>query len=326
MLRIGKGFLVSASVIAFGTMALADQPLPPKNTTVFQFKDPQEASGVAAVGAEYGSFAVVGDEDHFDGRLIPGRGKFPLPRASDDQDLPKKDEADDDVGAALGPEGIDVGFLPDGRSFWVVVGEDNRTVSTLDGQNFKLDETFKEVCGRGAEGLSLGWKDDAWLIAVLWEGGYYEPGKCKAGTSRPAVSAIPNVVIFKYNPEDLSLTQIKSFPLKLDSLEITDGQIFRAPDLAWRKDMTSLTVLLASSGKPGTGAGHLHTWLQVFDLDGDPDPSIPPFKLEDEWGDFEDPNWEGLDYTLDHSRMVMVNDNAGKKKKPQWAVIFKAPF
>lgn len=309
MWRSTKALLFSVTS-AFAPWAVADD-LPP-GALVFEIK-PFEASGVAALppGPDaYAPFAVVGDNSHKKGRLLPTRGRWRLSQATDGPD------------PAEGPEGVDVALSDTGEIIWLVLGEDNRTLSTRDGRNFKLPASFEEICQRGPEGLSVRWHNGAWDILVLWEGGYYEFKKCDDEEPIPTEdSKAPRVARYTWELGAEAPVLTDEFDLQVPSLPGT--QKFRAPDLAWHPTEDAIAVLLASTG-PNGKSPFAHTWLQLFGLDGAASPKAP-MKLEgdDAWGDFEKLNWEGLDYTWDGTQMVMVNDNDDKE---EWLVIFPAPF
>jgi hypothetical protein len=89
----------------------------------------------------------------------------------------------------------------------------------------------------------------------------------------------------------------------LDVPEPSAKQRFRLPDLTWAGD--HLLVLLASTDKKRRK--RKHTWLQRFDLEGRP--FGEPLKLEKAWGHYhDDKNWEGLDWTLSGTGLVMAYD------------------
>lgn len=302
-----------ALVLAFSSVAVAgdEEPLPPPGAIEIDAPEPHEISGVAAVPDEYGGYgryAVVGDEDSKIGRIWPGGAIW---RAGiKGQGNPAK-----------GLESVDVGIGPNERELWLVLGENNRTLSNLSGVNYQLPKEYEDVCGRGLEGLAVRWINGKWQVAVLWEGGYFDKRKCE-NVPRPGF-APPRVAIFEWVPGKGGDSATKlEFELKVPTL--LDNQKFRAPDLAWLDDDSDRLIVLLGSTGIGGGRPFNHTWLQVFDLNGNPVPDLKPFKLEKEWCEYgEGKNWEALDHSLDRSRLVMGFD---AKRGRQPLVVFPSPF
>ncbi len=299
---------ILALCLSLGAQA-ADEPLPPAGALEINAPAPDEISGVAALPAGLGGFAVVGDEDNNRGWIWPGGATW-------------RTAIKGAAKRAKGLEGVDVGVAPDGTELWLVLGENNRTLSDLFGNNQKLPKTYKEVCGRGLEGLSLRWKADKWQVAVLWEGGHFDSDKCDE-VPEPGFAA-PRVAVFNWVPGKGLDDTGPMLQFELDVPSLTDGQMFRAPDLSWLDETSDkLIVLLGSTGKEG-GKPHNHTWLQVFGFDGKPVAGLKPYKLEEEWGKYrKGKNWEGLDHSLDRSRLVMGFD---AKEGRRSLVVFRSPF
>ena len=210
----------------------------PPNVTEILAPEPLEISGVAAVPNGY---AVVGDETPDHGRIWPIGDRWAIqPQVK-------------------GPESMDVGYAPSGEQLWLVLGEDDHTLGDLAGGTFTFPSTFKEVCGRGLEGLSIRWHQGVWEAAVVWEGGFFKPN-CEA----PTPYALPRIALLHWKPGTGSPGLVQEFDLKVPRLE--NGQRFRAPDLVWAGD--NLLVLLSSLDKGNKTFSH--TWILSFDQKGNP--------------------------------------------------------
>ena len=248
----------------------------------------------------------MGDEEHDFGRIWPGGALW---RAAS-------------KGAGKRPKGlesVDVAVNPLGEELWLVLGEDNRTLSDLFGTNSRLPKRFREVCGRGPEGLSLRWQDGVWQVALVVEGGLYDRGKC--GSTRPEADfAPPRLLLLTWVPgEGILRESIREFPLEVTAP--SPGQHFRAPDLAWMEDGSDRLILLLASTAEGSGTID-HHWLQLFDLSGAA--LGEPMRLEDAWGKYRKRrNWEALD-TVPGGRLVMGFDT--KKTDESVLVVFPNPF
>jgi hypothetical protein len=287
-LLTGMGLSLSLMTI-LGTIpsAFADSARP-ANLTEIEAPKPLEISGVAAVP---GGYAVVGDDTGDHGRIWPGGDTWLIAPPLE------------------GPESLDVGTSPLGETLWLVLDENTRTLADMDGGRYQFPNRFKEVCGRGLEGLALRW-NGGWEVAAVWEGGFYEPD-CEA----PADFARPRVVIFRWQRGQGTQGPDREFDLDVPRLD--DKERFRAPDLTW--DGNNLLVLLSSQSKKNKRFSH--TWLQAFDIDGKPVGN--PFKLEKEWGEYRDKkNWEALDWTIDGSHLVMGFD---AKKGRRVLAVFPYP-
>ncbi len=312
-MRLGLSALVSLSLLAGGisysTHAAAHEPLPPAGAIEIDAPEPHEISGVASIPGAYGGFAVVGDEENNVGWIWPGGAKW-------------RTAIKGSVKRAKGLEAVDVGLGPNGEEVWMVLGENNRTLSNLYGLNHKLPKTYEEICGRGLEGLTVRWKANKWQVAVLWEGGHFDSDKC--GTvPEPGFSA-PRVAVFDWVPGQGVREGGSMLEFELKVPDLTNNQRFRAPDLTWLDDHSDrLVVLLGSTGANG-GNPFDHTWLQVFDFSGKPVADFKPYKLEEEWGKFRSGrNWEALDQSVDRSRLVMGFD---AKTGSQSLIVFPSPF
>ncbi len=280
--RLPRGLVLSLAMMSTcaaagsGAAQVSDAgPAPPAGVVEVAAPQPLEISGVAAIP---GGYAVVGDDTDDHGRIWPSGARWRI------------------APEVKGPESVDVGFGPRGEELWLVLGENKRTLSDLGGGTYKFPERYREVCGRGLEGLAVRWDGAAWEVAALWEGGFYK-GDCNA----PDPFSIPRVAILQWTAGEGTNGPVREFDLKVPRPD--DGERFRAPDLVWHGD--GLLVLLGSEAEGG--GGYDHTWLQGFNLDGEAIGT--PLKLEEAWGAFRaGKNWEALDWTLDGTRLVMGFD------------------
>lgn len=263
---------------------------PPEGVREISVPAPAEVSGVAAVP---GGYLVVGDETHDHGRIWPGgaRWDFKTP-----------------VGDA---ESVDVAYGPRGAELWLLLDEDGRRLIDRRGGSFQLPKRYKEVRGRGLEGLAVRWHQNRWQVAVLWEGGFY---KLKKGADKTGKSTKPRVAILTWRRGHGASAIDREF--ELDVQAPAAGKRFRAPDLVWHGER--LLVLLGSMAEGGGGFDH--TWLQKFTLDGRR--VGPPLKLELAWKSYRSgKNWEALDWTLDGKKLIIGYDAKGTSE----LVIFAYP-
>ncbi|MEM7022835.1 MAG: hypothetical protein AAF637_09590 [Pseudomonadota bacterium] len=243
--------------------------------------EPLEISGVASVP---GGYAVVGDEDNRHGRIWPSGTQFALPAR------------------LKGPESIAVGFGPSGEQLWLVLGEQNRRLVDFDGGSYVFSHEFEEVGGRGLEGLAVRWRNGSWQVVVSLEGGFFDWKSSRSGEVEK-----PKVAWFTWHRGEGCGTAPEV--ISLDVPKPSGKQRFRAPDLVWAGD--HLLVLLTSTDKKRKKRDH--TWLQRFDSKGRA--RGEPMKLEKLWGSYhEDKNWEGLDWDVSGSSLVIAYDEKNPKK------------
>jgi hypothetical protein len=249
---------------------------------------PLEISGVAAVP---GGYAVVGDEDNEHGRIWPGGVRF------------------DFAGKLKGPESIDVGMGAGGESLWLVLGERKGRLIDLDGGSCEFADPLRMRHGRGLEGVAVRWQDGRWQVAIAWEGGFYDWDSPARGAC-----AKPRIALLTWTRGE-GMRGGPDTTFELEVPEPSVGQRFRAPDLVFDRD--GLLVLLASTD--ARRKRRKHTWLQRFDLAGRP--TGEPLRLEEAWGRYhDDKNWEGLDWTLDGTSLVLAHDEKDSERHRALAI------
>jgi hypothetical protein len=296
---------------------------------------------------------VVGDDDHgalFDLPLPTGRsGHDPI--ALDPALLKRIPFSTWEL--ALDLEGIAV--LADGRT--VVVSEARRAILDEGGLVATYDHPFAEFAGRGIEGVAvrrLG--RDSSRVAVIWEGGYPNPGEAPPPLrERIGDRAMRPVVVV----HDLAAGARRVLVRESDAIAVVElrvplprgeeprAQRFRAPDLVWRdwkeggaRGEGFIVLLSSSAGAPaepgspeecpalehGAPRQFCHKWLQRFRLDGTPvgepydlDPAFPE--------ELRTANWEGMGWFEEGKSLVFVYDEkiAEKRVDPQQAIIVPLP-
>lgn len=283
---------------------------------------PNEISGVAAVDD---GFLVVGDGEPKYYYSWPG---------GDEHRVWSQDE-----GRVCDAESIDVGYGPNGEQLYVMLGEDFARVYVRGAPWIPLPNEFLEQCGRGAEGISVRWSTGGWDLAVLWEGGVlageYDPrgprsNICEHLASEPCTADKgphdARVIVYRLSVDGKNMTpEAKFFPLKTAHLLASEDpeEAFRATDIAWYRN--GFLVLLGSTPiADETDESFRHTWIQGFDINGDPIEEWR-IKLESEtrWGSYRaGKNWEALDTTLDNRRLILGYD----KDVPTEIVVFDPGF
>ena len=211
--------------------------------------------------------------------------------------------------SSRGPKSIDVGIRVGDEALWLVLGENKGRLIDLDGGVCEFAEPFPMRHGRGLEGLAVRWRDGRWQVALAWEGGFYDWDSPARGTC-----AKPRIALLTWiRGEGMRGGPEATFELEVP--EPSTEQRFRAPDLVFDGD--GLLVLLASTDARRKQCKH--TWLQRFDLTGRP--TGEPLQLEQIWGRYhDDKNWEGLDWTLDGTSLVLAHDEKDPKRHRALAI------
>ena len=106
-----------------------------------------EISGVAAVKDD--RFLVIGDGE--------AEYYYSWP------DGARHEVSNEDGNRVCDGESLDVGYGPEGEIIHLLLGEDLNRVyvmgPSVENRTIKLEQTFSEECGRGAEGLSVRWSE-----------------------------------------------------------------------------------------------------------------------------------------------------------------------
>lgn len=296
---MNMGVFAVLLVLLAATLAVPQAPAPaavPPGVREIEAPLPLEISGVAAIP---GGYVVVGDSTDDHARIWPEGGQWWYPDFVPDA------------------EGVDVGFSPDEDTLWIVLSEDQARVLDDKGAGFTLPAAYREVCGRGLEGLAVRWNAEEYEVAVAWEGGFYAPPgadtdcEAKRGQWRN-----PRVALIDWTPAEGAISIKKEFELQVPQPSVEER--FRAAALVWEGE--ALLVLLRSQNADDNR--FLYHWLQRFDLEGKP--AGEPVKLEELWGDYaQGKNWEALDWTVDATGLVMGFDAASGR---QFLVVFPWPY
>ncbi len=206
-------------------------------------------------------------------------------------------------------ESIDI--LPNGQT--VVLSEQAAALFTKEGLATQYPDSLREVAGRGLEGMSIHTNGQ---IVVLWEGGYYSRKNLAGILMDESINfKIPQLPRFCLHrlPQGLE-TEVCRNANSIIDLKVPAtpdaNQSFRAPDLVWSADGTSLIVLLASLNAANDSFKFL--WLQEFSISGEPigdplnlcDQGYLPAHLRDG----PESNIEGLAWFESGKSLVLIND------------------
>ena len=225
------------------------------------------------------------------------------------------------IGVWIDLEGINI--LADGRV--VLLSERLRCLVGEDGVIAEYDYPLTDIGRRGLEGIAVrALPDGSSRIAVLWEGGYLDPGSIKSDLEERigAAPLLPQVFIHDLKPGEVAgripwENAVDRFQLHVPIPEgdEPEAQRFRSPDLVWYRmpgdqpDNWGFIAILSSQNASGP-LQFLHHWLQRFDMEGRPVGS--PIDI----ADFTPPeignaNWEGLCWHEEGKSLVLVHENQG---------------
>lgn len=291
---------------------------------------PNEVSGVAVTKD---GFSVVGDETPRHSYTWPAGTAWEI-----------KGEGKGGEDGVPDAEAIDIGLGPNGEQIALTLSEDTTKFYFYvpEPYAFDLPSTFSEQHGRGAEGMSVRWKDGEWDLVVLWEGGYFDkPEKSKAAGEKqcPSVEKVTStedngphdakIVRYSISADGKTVRQ-KGESIALSTSTLLEGvepqERFRATDIAWYKEQ--LLVLLGSMPPPEYVGKDKHnfTWIQGFNQDGSIADDLQ-IRLEILLGSYrEGKNWEALDVywdeALNEHRLVLGYDAPG----PSELIVFSPDF
>jgi hypothetical protein len=238
------------------------------------------------------------------------------------------------VGIWVDIEGIDC--LADGRI--ALLSERLRSLVGEEGLIAEYDYPLTEIGRRGLEGLAVRHlADGSSRIAVLWEGGYPDPGSLhpQLETRIGGIPLRPFIFVHDLKP-GATVGRVRwhaavhTFELEVPRPpgDEPEAQRFRSPDLVWyhwpdeRPDPWGFIVLLSSQNAVAEPQ-FLHHWLQRFNVEGQP--VGPPLDI----ADFVPPelgnaNWEGLGWFDSGERLVLVHEGTGDVQPN--AIILSLPF
>ena len=275
-----------------------------------------EASGVTCLGDE---LLIVDDSVNgayfrvsLNGRtgpLIPLNDSGPVK-----VDLPR-------IGVWIDLEGIDV--LGDGRV--VLLSERLRCLVGEEGVISEYDYPLTDIGRRGLEGVAVReLPDGSSRIAVLWEGGYLDPGSMNPELEERIGTAplLPQVFVHDLKPGEVTGRVLWDSAVDRCQLQVPipegdepEAQRFRSPDLVWcrlpgdQPDNWGFIVIL-SSQNAALPLQFLHHWLQRFDMEGRP-VGQPLDIAELTPPEIGNANWEGLCWHDEGKSLVLVHENQG---------------
>ena len=214
--------------------------------------------------------------------------------------------------------------LADGRM--VVLSERLRSIVGDEGVVAEYDYPLSEVGRRGLEGLAVRpLPDGSSRIAVLWEGGYPDPGSLHPELERRTggMPFLPLIFVHDLKPGarvdrvrwETGVVHLELDVPKPEGAE-PEAQRFRAPDFVWYRQPNSVEdeewgfIVLLSSQNAVEKRAFLHHWLQRFDASGRPvgEPldiaQLAPRGIGNA-------NWEGLCWLKAGTSLVLVHEGIG---------------
>jgi len=225
-------------------------------------------------------------------------------------------------GAELAYDLEEIDVLGDGRI--VLLSERLRMLIGESGVITHYEDQLAEVGGKGLEGLAVRSEGSTNVIAVLWEGGYFEydniPLPLTKTYSEDSLRKSFYPLVFVHNlsfksssSKKIGMTKdVKTISLLTprDSLE-PKAQRYRAPDLVWYKmseNEWGFIVLLNSNDSPhGKDPQFAYSVLQKYNMNGVPvGKPIDLKKIINE--PLKNANWEGLGWFKDQKILVLVHD------------------
>jgi len=219
-----------------------------------------------------------------------------------------------------------IGRLADGRI--VVLSERMRALVSQDGLIVEYDYPLSEVARRGLEGVAVRpLPDGSSRVAVVWEGGYPEPGSFHPQLAERAGPGPFDPIIFVSdiaagaNPGRVRWQEgLQKFTLQVPVPEgsVPEAQRFRAPDLEWYRrpgkspEEWGFLVLLSSQNAVDPPR-FLHHLIQRFDAEGTPfgDPIDIAAHAPEKIGHA---NWEGMCWWEPGKSLILVHEGRGDVK------------
>jgi len=322
MLRVWRTSAVAAPIL-IALLLGGSQASPPPTTPIL------EASGVVC---QNGHLLIVDDD-------APGvYFQIPLPEDAAPGSVITLNEAYP-VRVELPNLGIwidleSIGLLADGRI--VVLSERLRSLVGAEGVIVEYGNRLSEIGRRGLEGVAVApLPDGSSRIAVLWEGGYPDPGSLNPELElrNGGLPFLPIVFVHDLAPGAVIEGSLpwaaadRTLPLQVPLPEGVepDAQRFRAPDLVWYRWQETGEegfIVLLSSQNAGDHREFLYHWLQRFDLNGEPvgEPIDIAGVVPSGIGSA---NWEGLCWLEPGRTLVMVHE--GRGELPAHAFILELP-
>lgn len=226
------------------------------------------------------------------------------------------------VGIWIDLEGIEC--LADGRI--VLLSERLRClVGEHEGLVAEYDYRLTDFGRRGLEGVAVrSLPDGSSRIAVLWEGGYPDPGTLHPQLETEISGLALRPLVFVHDLEPGAIVGRVRWNTAVHTCELDvpipegdepEAQRFRSPDLVWHQRQGDSGnawgfIVLLSSQNAVEPRQFLHHWLQRFDMEGQPVGA--PLDIADFVpGEIGNANWEGLSWFEPGKRLVLVHEGRG---------------